>query len=551
MFAWGRKGRGPGTFLWPQSVTVNATQVLVTDSGNQRVQVFHPNGDFVHMYMGGRHELEFGRPVGLAMDAEGTLYCSDADRDQIHVVARTRAPLVFGAWGSFPGLLAEPQGLVVEGARLWIADTRNHRLQSVAFDGSKPRCYSRWQDLELRDPVDLALAPSREFLVVTETLHDRVHFLDWTTEANSDWEPAPVATPVEFGSHFAVLGGSLVIHDRQRESLAVLHRDDGAWLASRTWAPVEPIVKASAILLESGLLLAEATSWSPTAATRACSSTAVRCSQTHRCTTALRRGSCGQLISGNGCRASCALGCAGGLLRLQSQSVLAACTMCWIKPTAWYSCLMPTSATARSLGFKTGSRMRACKGPPTWVWWPAQEQLIVADPAAGALVGFSADGGAGLHWDGSTIQELQQPSALTLVPGKGLAVVDRAARRVLLLAAGAGVQTPLEGDESSLALRNPTDVQLAADGQHLLVLDPALQAIVPLPLGAKAPALAPWQAQGCTETPGRPLGHHRPAHRAGGMADSGKWNRPLCGALANRVRGPPSAHGLQRAHPGR
>ena len=80
-FQWsaGGQGAGPGQLFRPAGLVVDAFgHVLVADSGNDRVQVFSPRGDWLGIVVDSeQHELE--APMDLAINAAGHLLVLQAD----------------------------------------------------------------------------------------------------------------------------------------------------------------------------------------------------------------------------------------------------------------------------------------------------------------------------------------------------------------------------------------------------------------------------------------------------------------------------------------
>ncbi len=72
--AWGRRGAGPGEFGVNHSLAINsAGRVFVADRGNNRVEIFSPDGAFLAEWK------QFGRPSGLFIDKNDVLYVSDSE----------------------------------------------------------------------------------------------------------------------------------------------------------------------------------------------------------------------------------------------------------------------------------------------------------------------------------------------------------------------------------------------------------------------------------------------------------------------------------------
>ena len=91
---------------------------------------------------------DFGRgqavwPAGLAVDADGNLYCSDEHRNLIFVYDRDGEPI--GQWGesgSGEGQLDGPSGLAFDSDdNLYVVDSRNCRVQLFTRDGRLLRAF--------------------------------------------------------------------------------------------------------------------------------------------------------------------------------------------------------------------------------------------------------------------------------------------------------------------------------------------------------------------------------------------------------------------------
>ena len=131
----------PGAFSSPQGLTVDAFEnVYVSEFfGNQRVQVFRPDGTLTGVSWGsvGTGNGQFNRPIALAASNVGEIYV--ADRDNARIQRFDSAGTFLNTWGSsgaasgqFLGSLSvavDPSGNV------WVGDRTNLRMQQFSPDG--------------------------------------------------------------------------------------------------------------------------------------------------------------------------------------------------------------------------------------------------------------------------------------------------------------------------------------------------------------------------------------------------------------------------------
>ncbi len=70
--AWGKKGTAPGEFDVPHAIAIDSQgRIFVGDRSNNRVQIFDQDGNFLAEWK------QFGRPSGIFIDANDTIYVAD------------------------------------------------------------------------------------------------------------------------------------------------------------------------------------------------------------------------------------------------------------------------------------------------------------------------------------------------------------------------------------------------------------------------------------------------------------------------------------------
>jgi len=94
LFAWGTPGvsADPGNerstvFFGPRAIVIDSKgRLLVSDTGNKRIQIFDRDGNFLSQFgQTGINNGEFNEPVGLAVDASGNVYVADTWNQRIQV----------------------------------------------------------------------------------------------------------------------------------------------------------------------------------------------------------------------------------------------------------------------------------------------------------------------------------------------------------------------------------------------------------------------------------------------------------------------------------
>lgn len=143
-------------FAYPMGVAVAADGTLyVADDENHTVRKITPLGAVTTLAGlagskghadGGGPAARFYHPVGLALDATGTLYVTDADNHTIRKMTPagvvTTLAGTAGRKGSAdgPGVAAQfnlPHGVAVDAhGTIYVADTENHAIRKITTDGA-------------------------------------------------------------------------------------------------------------------------------------------------------------------------------------------------------------------------------------------------------------------------------------------------------------------------------------------------------------------------------------------------------------------------------
>ena len=133
---WGSAGNGDGQFNGPAGIVVHGHEVYVADRFNSRIQVFDRRGVFLRKWgHSGAGDGEFAAngpndgPVGVAVHGN-VIYVTDFGNNRVQVFDRTGGfRRKFGSVGSEPGEFQNPVGVAVHGDEVYVADRNNNRVQ--------------------------------------------------------------------------------------------------------------------------------------------------------------------------------------------------------------------------------------------------------------------------------------------------------------------------------------------------------------------------------------------------------------------------------------
>jgi outer membrane protein assembly factor BamB len=125
---WGRPGSGPLEFNAPHAAVIDLQgRLVVADRDNNRIQILHPQtGELMETWTG-------YTPFGIAQDRAGTIFISDAKRQQIiQLDPRGREVRAWGKDGTGPGEFKTPHLITADGeGNLYAAEVAGRRVQKL------------------------------------------------------------------------------------------------------------------------------------------------------------------------------------------------------------------------------------------------------------------------------------------------------------------------------------------------------------------------------------------------------------------------------------
>jgi len=127
----------PGTFALPEGVAVdNECNLYVTDTFNDRVEIFDADGNFISAFgKNGDGPADFERPKGIAVDRDGHIWVVDAAQNRVKVFNQQgRLLIYFGGQGYYPGQFMGPWGIAIDRTnRVIVSETFPGRVQVFRY----------------------------------------------------------------------------------------------------------------------------------------------------------------------------------------------------------------------------------------------------------------------------------------------------------------------------------------------------------------------------------------------------------------------------------
>lgn len=226
---WGRKGAGDGEFNEPWGIAVSPSgEVYVADTWNHRVQKFDQDGRFLTKWgafadVKGQLSVQpgsFWGPRDVAVAPDGKVLVTDTGNKRVQVFdPEGRFLSLFGGEGTEAGMLREPVGIAVDGdGNVFVADTWNRRIQKLDKDGRPLAQFSApgWESQSTANKPYLAI-DADGYILYTEPEKHRFLVLDPSGRqvgANGTQGTEPAAFNLPVGIALSSLGEVFVADGR-------------------------------------------------------------------------------------------------------------------------------------------------------------------------------------------------------------------------------------------------------------------------------------------------------------------------------------------------
>ena len=176
-FLWqrGTYGSRDGSLIFPRNVLVSGGLVYVTDSENNRIDVFQPNGDFVERIGAG---VGLSRPHQVALDGSGGFWVADTNNNRVVHLGSTGAVLSeFPVTG--PATNSRPQGIAVDtDGTLLVSNSNNGRVERYSTAGALQGTVLGGSAVTTPAGLQVSGTGAAERILVADVGRDRVTVLD-------------------------------------------------------------------------------------------------------------------------------------------------------------------------------------------------------------------------------------------------------------------------------------------------------------------------------------------------------------------------------------
>ncbi len=175
------------TFYGPRGVAVYGNEVFVTDTGNERVEVFGLDGTFLRSFGGtGSGPNQLLEPVGIAISSDGTVYVADSGNARISAFDINGNPIAQWPVANWLGQqFFEPYLAVGADGTVYASSPTTASVLVIGPDGAVTSELTDADGTPLQLPAGLAFSPSGE-LYVADRGSSEIYIIPMNTELAPD-----------------------------------------------------------------------------------------------------------------------------------------------------------------------------------------------------------------------------------------------------------------------------------------------------------------------------------------------------------------------------
>ena len=190
-----------GQFYGPRGMVVYNDEVYVTDTGNERVQVFGLDGSFHRAWGGtGSGPSQLIEPVGIAIDGDGKVYVADSGNARISVFDDQGKPIAQWPISQWLGQqFYEPYLAFDQSGVLYASSPQTGSILVIGPDGAVQSEISDAEGVALQQPAGMAVSSTNQ-LYVADRGSSEIYVIDLgpaeaTTSGGEEITDLPAGTP--------------------------------------------------------------------------------------------------------------------------------------------------------------------------------------------------------------------------------------------------------------------------------------------------------------------------------------------------------------------
>ena len=174
-------GEYSNQFYAPLGLAIQAGQIYVADMGNDRIQVFDKNGNFVKKWgTRGVGNGQFNNPQSIASDTQGYLYITDTNNHRIQKFTKDGIYIKqWGSLGSNDNQFVSPVGIIVDNFDKVYVTESAHKVKKFDSDGNFITSFGSpgAADGQLNNPDGIAIDPARR-VYVADSVNNRIQVFE-------------------------------------------------------------------------------------------------------------------------------------------------------------------------------------------------------------------------------------------------------------------------------------------------------------------------------------------------------------------------------------
>ncbi|MDE1770755.1 MAG: HYR domain-containing protein, partial [Thaumarchaeota archaeon] len=185
----GQKGSGNGQFNSPLSIAISGNFIYVVDDVQNSVQKFDLTGKFITKWgQKGDAPGQFLLPQGIAVDSSGNVYVVDTGNSRVEKFNGNGTYLLsIGESGLDDGKFLSPHAVVADSqGSIFVSDSGNNRIEKFTQDGVFLQTFGGGTGSSFQTPLGLAVDKS-DNLFVADNGNNRIVELDGSGAITASW----------------------------------------------------------------------------------------------------------------------------------------------------------------------------------------------------------------------------------------------------------------------------------------------------------------------------------------------------------------------------